>query len=343
MNQLATQNQSRSMIIQEDSRLNSEQVIQQVALIQNIMSAVMKNDEHYGIIPGTGNKKSLYKSGAEKICLTFRLSASYGVEETKLENGHREYRVVTTLTHINSGICYGQGVGLCSTMESKFRYRKVDNFEPTGQPIPKDWWKDKDINSIGGKGFAVKKVDDVYQVVKLLENKKQENPDIADTYNTVLKMAKKRSYVDAVISATSASDIFTQDVEDFVDMSSDSYSRKQNSTPKDNKGAYAQQNKTAAKGQTPYDKAKEVIVAATNMAELKSIDKYTKFIKGDDEKSEITILYKQKAADFKKEFEAKKSINPEQEESNKEWLEGFGNPGEGLGLNSDEAVNHHTI
>jgi hypothetical protein len=41
-----------------------------------------------------------------------------------------------------------------------------------------------------------------------------ENPNIADVYNTVLKMAKKRSHVDATITACAASDIFTQDVED---------------------------------------------------------------------------------------------------------------------------------
>ena len=45
---------------------------------------------------------------------------------------------------------------------------------------------------------------------------KAENPDIADTYNTVLKMAKKRAHVDAIITVTAASDIFTQDVEDLL-------------------------------------------------------------------------------------------------------------------------------
>jgi hypothetical protein len=43
---------------------------------------------------------------------------------------------------------------------------------------------------------------------------KVENPDIADTYNTVLKMAKKRAHVDAILTATAASDIFTQDIDE---------------------------------------------------------------------------------------------------------------------------------
>lgn len=36
----------------------------------------------------------------------------------------------------------------------------------------------------------------------------------ADMYNTVLKMAKKRAFVDAILTCTAASDCFTQDIED---------------------------------------------------------------------------------------------------------------------------------
>ena len=40
------------------------------------------------------------------------------------------------------------------------------------------------------------------------------NPDIADDYNTVRKMACKRAHVAAILFVTCASEIFTQDVED---------------------------------------------------------------------------------------------------------------------------------
>ena len=45
---------------------------------------------------------------------------------------------------------------------------------------------------------------------------KVEHDNPADHYNTVLKMAKKRALVDAVLTATAASDIFTQDLEDIT-------------------------------------------------------------------------------------------------------------------------------
>jgi len=40
--------------------------------------------------------------------------------------------------------------------------------------------------------------------------------DFFTAINTVLKMAKKRAYVDAILTATHASGIFTQDMEDIA-------------------------------------------------------------------------------------------------------------------------------
>ena len=40
--------------------------------------------------------------------------------------------------------------------------------------------------------------------------------DFATNLNTVLKIAKKRAYVDAVLTATHASKVFTQDIEEIA-------------------------------------------------------------------------------------------------------------------------------
>ena len=42
--------------------------------------------------------------------------------------------------------------------------------------------------------------------------------DFATNLNTVLKIAKKRAYVDAILTATHASKVFTQDIEDIVNL-----------------------------------------------------------------------------------------------------------------------------
>jgi hypothetical protein len=60
----------------------------------------------------------------------------------------------------------------------------------------------------------MKKIAGQWAWVKYQDAARQENPDIADVYNTVLKMAKKRALVDATITACAASDIFTQDMEE---------------------------------------------------------------------------------------------------------------------------------
>jgi hypothetical protein len=67
----------------------------QVAKIQDLMKSLMKDGEHYGIIPGT-QKPSLLKPGAEKLCFIFRLTACYDVTVNDLPNGHREISVKCT-------------------------------------------------------------------------------------------------------------------------------------------------------------------------------------------------------------------------------------------------------
>ncbi len=185
-----------------------QDVLKQVELVQELMKKVMKEGEHYGVIPGT-KKPTLYKPGAEKLGFTFRLMPEYEIHKTDLGNGHREYEVVCKLYHIQTGAFVGAGVGSCSTMESKYRWRakKVE----TGEPIPKDYHQNK--GKYKAEGYRLEKDDTgAWHWYKI--DGKQENPDIADTWNTVLKIAKKRAHIDAILTATAASDIFTQDMED---------------------------------------------------------------------------------------------------------------------------------
>ena len=198
--------------------LTVQQVLLHVSLIQQIMAAAMKEGEHFGRIPGCGDKPTLLKPGAEKLCLTFRLAPTYEVLERQLEGGHREYRVTATLTSIMTHANIGQGVGSCTTLENKYRFR-AGVAEPTDKPVPRAYWDLRQEDPakaqllIGGKGFTPKKVDGQgWMIAKGGEKVEYDNP--ADHHNTVLKMAKKRALVDAVLTSTAASDIFTQDLED---------------------------------------------------------------------------------------------------------------------------------
>ena len=213
----------------EVAPLSAEEVISQVQLIQRIMAAVMKEGDHYGVIPGT-EKPTLLKPGAEKLCVTFRLAPVPVAEEVRdLGNGHREVTVKLRLEHIPTGRMYGYGVGSCSTMESKYRYRKSERECPhcgketiiKGRPEYGGGWL-----CYSKKGGCGEKFLEDDPVIKEQMTGRKENPDLADQYNVTLKMAFKRAYVAATLTATAASDLFHQDLEEMAENEDASGTRK---------------------------------------------------------------------------------------------------------------------
>lgn len=179
--------------------LTAKEVKAQVNLIQEVMQAVMKKDVHYGIIPGC-KQPSLYKAGAEKILSTFRISVEPLVEDLS-NHDEIKYRVTARGVHQGTGIFVGAGIGECSSNEDKYKWRGAISdaeWNATSEDRkrikyckPTDWNKQGEIRQI------------------------RTNP--ADLANTVLKMAKKRAQVDLTLTATAASDCFTQDLEDIPD------------------------------------------------------------------------------------------------------------------------------
>jgi len=190
---------------------------QSILAAEQLVKSVMKENRHYGPPYKGSDKKTLLKPGAELLLQIFQLLPdNLETTVTDLGNGHREVTVKAYLHNRETGKCMAVGVGSCSTMESKYRWRNEDGFEVTDLPIPRDSKEKK--AEYRKQGFIMKKVDNEWRWCKLLgDGRKVENPDIADTYNTVLKQAKKRALVDATITATATSEMFTQDVEDFPD------------------------------------------------------------------------------------------------------------------------------
>ena len=104
------------------------------------MGAAMKDGEHYGKIPGCGDKPTLLKPGAEKLCLTFRLAPTYDVEERHgWSEGTVSIACSAHLTSIPTSAFIGQGVGVCSTMEAKYRFRQ-GAADVTDKPVPRAYW-----------------------------------------------------------------------------------------------------------------------------------------------------------------------------------------------------------
>lgn len=179
----------------ENKPLSASQIKAQVQAIQQVMEAVMKPDVHYGKIPGT-TKNTLYKAGSEKILSTFRIAVDPVVEDLSTADCYR-YRVIARGI-LPTGEIVGSGVGECSTDEEKYKWRGAVN-DKEYAATPEDRKRIKYC-----KPTSWNKEGETYQV--------RTNP--ADLANTVLKMAKKRAQIDLTLTATGASDVFEQDLED---------------------------------------------------------------------------------------------------------------------------------
>lgn len=168
--------------------LSAADIRHRVNVIQEVMAAVMKRDVHYGIIPGC-KKPSLYKPGSEVLLATFQIATSIHVTDLSTEDCIR-YQVRVIGTHAPSGMLLGEGIGECSSNESKYKWRKAYD----------DEWNATDENR---RRVTFGKYKD-----------KQVRTEPADVANTILKMAKKRAQIDMTLTTTGASDCFEQDIED---------------------------------------------------------------------------------------------------------------------------------
>jgi ribosomal protein L37AE/L43A len=219
-----------------DYAMRPQALLAQAHLIQEVMKEAMQYGEHYGVIPGTEKKdkegkilppeqqkRTLLKSGAEKLCFVFGLSNKLDITSVDLANGHREFTIVCNLFDRN-GNARGQGVGFASTMESKHRYRGsaakkcpkcgASAIRRSATEYGGGWYCDTKKDGCNAK-YKPDSAEGIAFGKEL--SARAENQDPADQFNTVLKMAKKRALVDAVLTATAASDIFSQDMDDLED------------------------------------------------------------------------------------------------------------------------------
>lgn len=190
----------------------------------------------YGIIPGAGQKKVLLKSGAEKLCDVYGLADRYRIlsKVEDFDHGLFDYTIECVLVRKTDEMFVGSGLGTCSSYEAKYRWRDSRRVCPRCH-------KDaiiKGKTEYGGgyicwknKGGCGEKFTDTDQSIIGQATGRVENPDIVDTKNTVLKMAKKRAKIDAVIGVTRSSGIFSQDLEEHLTAEGDESHGTVNSTP----------------------------------------------------------------------------------------------------------------
>ncbi len=211
---------------------------EQRKLLGQYVANHMIEGQDYGIIPGTERKdrngdpaptpKTLLKPGAEKLtelfCTTPKFTQTNKVEDW--DKGFFHYEFKCTIVLRDTDVALAEGVGSCNSRESRYRWRNSkrvcpqcqkdtinrSKFPPRDRPEAAPGWY-----CYAAKGGCGANFDATDPVIMDQVAGRTENPDIADTVNTVLKMAKKRALVDAAIALARCSDIFTQDMEDFHD------------------------------------------------------------------------------------------------------------------------------
>lgn len=181
----------------------------------------------YGVVPGTGDKPTLLKPGAEKLASLFGLSPDFEVLDSVMDwvgkdhDGEPFFFIRYRCTLRRGDLSVGQGVGSCNSWEKKYRYRKGERVCPNcgaaaiikGKQEYGGGWLC--FNKKGGCGS---KFNDGDPAIMNQEVGQVKNTDPADVVNTIDKMAQKRALVAAVLIAVNASELFTQDVEDYSDI-----------------------------------------------------------------------------------------------------------------------------
>jgi hypothetical protein len=200
--------------LQPAPQLSAGELVARLDIIKDTMRLAMTDGVDYGVIPGT-DKPGLFKPGAEKLAVVFRLDVQVANELTWGPGDHLTAIGRATVHEAQTGVRLGCGEGLCTTREKKYATRHANLTCPEcGVAAVLESRKEHEPGYFcwrrkGGCGMNFGPAEEriTSQTVGEIEN-----PDLPDSWNTVLKMAKKRAYIDAVLSTTSASAIFTQDI-----------------------------------------------------------------------------------------------------------------------------------
>jgi hypothetical protein len=187
-----------------------QQAVERRAAMVEFVRQIMVKGTDYGIIPGTGDKPTLLKAGAEKLNTFFGLAPRFEVVASvedwtgAAHDGEPFFNYHYRCTLTRGQQVAGQGEGSCNSWEKKYRYRTVFSNKATAED--KANGKLETRTGRGGRPY------DVYVVT---------NPNPADIVNTLQKMAQKRALVAATLLAVNASEFFTQDVEDMAGFGDD--------------------------------------------------------------------------------------------------------------------------
>ena len=193
-------------------------VQEKISAVRQLMSSVLEEGADYAVVPGT-TKPSLTKVGAQSLCQLLNARPQPWVLDGSVRDFERpffNYEVRVDLISLKTGEIIGSGLGSCNSHETRYRYRHADRACPKcgAGAILRSKFGTKGWYCFAKKGGCGAEFEPNDSAITSQDTGRQENLDVADQANTLLKMAEKRALVDAALNATGANRVFTQDMED---------------------------------------------------------------------------------------------------------------------------------
>jgi hypothetical protein len=169
-----------------------QETIQSIELLQGMVKGILLRDIDYGRIPGTP-QDSLWDPGASRIITSFGCYCGQR-RILRLEDSDQKIVVCVEVPIISRKLQVevASGVGAASTLETKYKYRWVED--------PREWGYSEEA----AKAFRTKHGKDE-EGGKLLY--RIPNPEHSELLNTIIKMASKRAEVDAAESLPGVSSV----------------------------------------------------------------------------------------------------------------------------------------
>jgi hypothetical protein len=264
--------------------MNIAMAIERRGAIKEAFTKLMEAGQDYGSVGAS--KPTLLQPGAQKLDNLFGLVPRFPIELMRIEEdwtgaqhgGEPFFRYMVVCQLMRGEFVMGEAIGECNSWEEKYRWRSAERLCPAcgkGSIIqtkhksgpdsgkPKNFWC-APFKGGCGTGFAL-----TDPAITGQETGRKPNPAIFDQINTLLKMAQKRAHVGATINATSASEFFTQDLEDAVPEPAAAEPSIQQTRNEDDPAltAYLERLKTATSGegrQTIYAEIVDRIRAASD-------------------------------------------------------------------------------
>ena len=166
--------------------------------VRRCTQAVLREGTDYGVIPGTGGEKSLWRPGAQKLLQWFRLG--YTCERTEIERDDQgrkhgiTYRAEVKRRHPDGSY------EILATCEGTADYDESKFFKDAEQVRREAEARERKFARIDGRSPSPAKWTNL--------------PEYRADWNSLMKRAQKRAIVGAVVDATAAGGIFTDREED---------------------------------------------------------------------------------------------------------------------------------